>query len=336
LQVVQVSLFHPWGNFEQVAEAANCAEAMGFDGCLFGEHHGTPQNDRPQLLILLAGLAARTKRIRLGTSILLSPLYDPVQVAEAAAMVDVNSGGRLILGVGLGYQPSDFQHFGVPFKQRVSRFEEGIEVIRRAWTTERFSYAGKRYRYEDVGVYPKPLQQPHPPLWMAAWSTEGARRAGRLGDAYVTDPIQDLNATRAFGDAYRAAAADQGRAADVVIMRELLCAPTRSEAIDRYGEGLLGTYRYYWQNNAFNAEHEPLRTAVKDASELTFDLVARERAIYGSPADCLGQLEQWVKTLGASHVQLAIPYPFREMSQERQLAQVRFVGEELMGRLHAL
>src|SRR5687768_14628981 len=113
--MAEVSLFHPWGDFDQVVEASLAAEQAGFDGVLFGEHHGTPANDRPQLLILLAGLAARTTTIKLGTSILLSPLYDPVQVAESAAMVDVMSKGRLVLGLGLGYQPQDFSHFGIPF-----------------------------------------------------------------------------------------------------------------------------------------------------------------------------------------------------------------------------
>jgi probable F420-dependent oxidoreductase len=334
--MVAVSLFHPFGDFEQVVAASLCAEECGFEGVLFGEHHGSPGNDRPQLLILLAGLAARTTRIRLGTSILLSPLYDPVWVAEAAAQVDVMSKGRLILGLGLGYQPQDFQHFGVPFAQRVSRFEEGIQVIRRAWTEQPFSFTGKRFKYHDVSVYPRPVQQPHPPIWLAAWSLAGARRAGRLGDAYVTDPIQNLRATTAFADAYRASAADAGRPAEVVIMRELLCAPSRQEALDRYAEGLVATYRYYWQNKGFSAEFEHEVNAVTDRADLTFELLAKDRVIHGTPADCLGQLEHWVKTIGASHVQVSVPYAFRDLSQERQLETIGYVGKELVPALNRL
>jgi probable F420-dependent oxidoreductase len=334
--VTAISLFHPWGGFEDLSEAVLHAEAQGFDGCLFGEHHGSPANDRPQLLILLAALAARTKRIRLGTSILLSPLYDPVQVAESAAMVDQISRGRLILGLGLGYQRQDFQHFGIPFSHRVSRFEEGIEVIRRAWTEERLSFEGKRYRYQDISVHPRPYQQPHPPIWLAAWSIAGAERAGRLGDAYVTDPIQGLAATTAFARAYRDSAAAAGRASDVVIMRELLCAPTRQEAIDRYGEGLLGTYRYYWQNGGFNLDYEPHLARVTSAADLTFEMLARDRVIYGSPADCLGQLEHWVRTLGASHVQVTVPPALGNITPQAQLDTIRFLGSELVPGVHAL
>ena len=195
---MQVSLFGLSGDFESIAAQTLAAEEAGFDAVLFGEHHGAPMHRHPQLLILLAGLAARTSRIRLGTSIVLSGLYDPVHLAEMSAMVDQNSGGRLILGLGLGYQPQDFKHFAVPFNQRLSRFEESIEILRRAWTEERFSFAGRRFNYDNVAVYPKPLQSPHPPLWLAAWSEAGAVRAGRLGDAYVTDPIQSFAAGGVF------------------------------------------------------------------------------------------------------------------------------------------
>ena len=121
-----VSLFHPAGAFEELAEAVACAEAVSFHGCFFGEHHGAPGVDRPQLLVLLAALAARTRTIRLGTSILLGALHHPVHVAEAAAMVDRISGGRLVLGLGLGYQAQDFRQFGVPLPS-------ACRASRRAW-----------------------------------------------------------------------------------------------------------------------------------------------------------------------------------------------------------
>jgi probable F420-dependent oxidoreductase len=325
-----VSLFHPSGNFEELAEAVACAEAVGFHACFFGEHHGSPGIDRPQLLVLLAALAARTRTIRLGTSILLSALYNPVQVAETASMVDAISNGRLVLGLGLGYQPQDFRQFGVPFGERVSRFEEGIEVLRRAFTEERFSFAGKRYRFDDVAVYPRPLQRPHPPIWLAAWSIPGAERAGRLGDAYVTDPIQTLATLKRFASTYRASAAAAGRPAEVVLMRELLVAPTREEALDRYAEGLLAQYRYYFQNGAFIAEHEPWMKTLRDARELSWELVSRDRVIFGSPGECAEQLRDACKQLGADHVQVTIPHPRGGFDRAAQLVTIRLIGERVI------
>ena len=102
------------------------------------------------------------------------PSENPMQVAEGVLMVDVILNERLTLGLGLGYQPQDFREFGVPFRQRVSRFEEGIEVLRRAWSGECFSHRGKRSQLDDVAVFPRPIQSPHPPLWLAASPVERA------------------------------------------------------------------------------------------------------------------------------------------------------------------
>ena len=328
-----VSLFHPAGAFEELAEAVSCAETAGFHGCFFGEHHGSVGVDRPQLLILLAALAARTRSIRLGTSILLGALHHPVHVAEAAAMVDRISGGRLVLGLGLGYQAQDFRQFGVAFAERVSRFVESVEVLRLAWTQERFSYAGRRFRLEDVAVVPRPVQHPHPPIWLAAWSRAGAERAGQLGDAYVTDPIQNLAATRGLAEAYRASATAAGRPAEVVLMREMLVAESREEALDRYAGGLLAQYRYYFENGAFLREHEPWMDGVRSASELDWELVSRDRVIWGTPADCTEQLQHWCSELGASHVQVALPHPRGGWTRPDQLATIRMIGDRVIPKL---
>src|SRR3989442_14290707 len=156
---VRLGLFGLYGDFPAIVAAARQAEALGIDAVLFGEHHGAPQQRFPALLNLLAALAASTTSIRVGTSILLSALYNPVRLAEEAAQVDVISNGRLILGLGLGYQPADFQHFGVPFDQRRSRFEEGVEVIRRAWSERPFSFSGRRFQFATPPVYPVPRRQ---------------------------------------------------------------------------------------------------------------------------------------------------------------------------------
>lgn len=327
---MHVSLFAPRGDFEDISAAVTCAEDVGFDGALFGEHHGTRQNHFPQLLPLLAALAARTTRIKLGTSILLLPLHDPVHVAETAAMIDRISNGRLILGVGIGYQPIDFQQFGIPFSHRVSRFEEALEVIRRAWTEDELTFTGKRFHYSGVRVFPRPVQEPHPPIWLAAWTEAGARRAGRSGDAYVTDPIQNLDATAHFVDIYRGVAERRQRTPRVVLMREFLCAPSRSEAEDRYAEGLLATYRYYWRNGAFNAELEPWVNDITSPDQITFDQVATDRVIVGTPDDCVQQIETWARRTGAEHIQLAIP----GRAGAPQVEAIRYAGEHVVQRIH--
>ncbi|HEY8685079.1 MAG TPA: LLM class flavin-dependent oxidoreductase [Chloroflexota bacterium] len=236
---LRFGLYGIQGGFEELVAGAQRAEAVGFDSVLFGEHHGSKGFQHPALLNLLAGLAARTDTVRLGTSVLLSPLYNPVRIAEEAAQVDVMSKGRLILGLGMGYQPRDFTHFGVPFRNRVSLFEEGIEVIRRAWTERPFTFVGRRYAFASVSVFPAPVQRPHPPIWLAGMSMAGVGRAARLGDAWVTDPIQDRSSTLTMASCYLERRRALGADPCTVLMREILIGRTRAAALEEYGPGIV-------------------------------------------------------------------------------------------------
>src|SRR5437588_484285 len=127
---------------------------------------------------------------RIGTGIAILALYHPTRLAEDCAVVDIISKGRLILGVGQGYQEGDFAAFGLKVSDRVSLFEEGIEILRRAWTEEKVYFVGKRHTLQNIMVTPKPVQKPHPPIWVAALGDEPMKRAGRLGDALLADSFQ--------------------------------------------------------------------------------------------------------------------------------------------------
>jgi probable F420-dependent oxidoreductase len=316
---MRVAVYGVNGPLDEIVETALVAEELGFDGLLVGEHHQQPMLHFPSPLPLLAALAARTTRIRLGTSVLLLPLYHAVHVAEDVAEIDRVSGGRLDLGVGLGYQPIDFDTFGTPIKNRVSLLEEGVEVLRRFWTGERFSFEGKRYRLKDVLPHPQPVQPGGPPLWLAGWTPEGVRRAGRLGNGWVTDPIQPLPVIKQFAAEYRAAAQQAGRRPFISLMREVLIAPTSQEAVARYAQGLVRTYQYYWQNKAFNEDLEPWVKEINSPDEITFERVAKDRAIVGGPAEVAADILRWQQEIGADHLQIIIPAQGKELHEALKL-----------------
>jgi alkanesulfonate monooxygenase SsuD/methylene tetrahydromethanopterin reductase-like flavin-dependent oxidoreductase (luciferase family) len=185
---------------ELIAEAQQ-AERAGFDSFFLTEHHQEPSGYFPSPLPLAAALAARTSTIRLGTGIAILPLYHPTRLAEDCAVIDIISKGRLILGVGQGYQEGDFAAFGLKVSDRVSLFEESIEILRRAWTEDKVYFVGKRYTLRNVMVTPKPVQKPHPPIWVAALGDEPMKRAGRLGDALLADSFPAPGAPQAAGRA---------------------------------------------------------------------------------------------------------------------------------------
>jgi probable F420-dependent oxidoreductase len=230
---------------------AQQAEKYGFDSFFVTEHHQEPSGYLPSPLPLLAALAARTSTIRLGTGIAVLPLYHPVRMAEDCAVIDIISKGRLILGVGMGYQDVDFAAYGLRVSERVSLFEEGVEIIKRAWTEEKLSFVGKRYTLTNISVTPKPVQQPRPPIWVAAVGDEAMKRAGRVGDALLADSFQLPARLKRRVDLYRQTAASRGNRAQVVLFREGFVARTRDEAVCEYEAALLSTHRYYWRHGSY-------------------------------------------------------------------------------------
>jgi alkanesulfonate monooxygenase SsuD/methylene tetrahydromethanopterin reductase-like flavin-dependent oxidoreductase (luciferase family) len=170
------------------------AEKLGFAHMFMVEHHFTGQGQVSASLTLLSYLAAKTERIRLGTAVVVLPWHNPVLIAEQAATLDLLSGGRFDFGVGKGYRASEFSGFCIPPEEATERFDEAIEVIRKAWTSEdRFSHHGKRWHYENIVVEPAVAQRPHPPFWLAAGSEESIRRAAREGFNLLLDQLASVD-----------------------------------------------------------------------------------------------------------------------------------------------
>jgi alkanesulfonate monooxygenase SsuD/methylene tetrahydromethanopterin reductase-like flavin-dependent oxidoreductase (luciferase family) len=157
------------------------AEALGFDYFLIQEHFFTRDGYGPSVPVLLAVLAERTSRIRLGSNVYILPLRHPALLAQETAVLDHMSGGRLDVTVGLGHRRAEFETLGIDTKTRGARMDEALEVLTLAWTRRPFRYAGRFYEIEDLEVNPPPLQVPHPPLWVGATTPVAARRAGRHG-----------------------------------------------------------------------------------------------------------------------------------------------------------
>lgn len=171
--------------YHDVIELARLAETLGFDSVWVSEHHGSSDGYLPSLLPVLAALATATDRMLLGTGVLLVPFHHPLRLAEDAAVVDQISGGRVVLGLGLGWREEEFRMFGIPYNERLRRTIETVEILRRAWTGERFSHEGKIFRLDEVKVTPPPARDGGPPLYLGGHVETAVRRAGRLADGYI-------------------------------------------------------------------------------------------------------------------------------------------------------
>src|SRR5579862_5759512 len=183
---------------------ASIAEEAGFDTATVSHHHFMPGN-MADPLTLLAAVAVRTSTLRIGTGIFQLPIHNPVRVAEQVATIDQLSGGRISLGVGLGWWPLEYDVHGSVFTQRGARMEEALRILKLVWTEECTSFEGRFWTFPELTVYPRPVQQPHPPLWIAGVADAAVDRAARLGDAWLCGPVQSFAKAVSCLARYRAA-----------------------------------------------------------------------------------------------------------------------------------
>ena len=210
------------------------AEALGMHSTFLVEHHFTGIGQVSASLDLLAWVAAATKRLRIGTAVIVLPWHNPVLLAEQAATLDVMSGGRLDFGVGKGYRHSEFAGFCMDAGEAEARFEEALGVIRQAWTSdERFSHRGRFWRYDGIIVEPQPAQRPHPPVWIAAGQPASIAKVAALGANLLLDQFASTAQVGERLGLYRAAVEAQGRRFDpmqVAVARNFYVARDRAEA----------------------------------------------------------------------------------------------------------
>ena len=174
-------------------------DTTGYDAVWLAEHHFSGFSVCPSVHMMGTMAASRTKRLRIGTGVSLAPFYNPLRLAEEVALLDVLSGGRVNWGAGRGFERSEFKAFGIPGEESSARFHETVDIVLKAWRSEKLTYAGKFFDYDGVDVLPKPLQTPHPPVWMAASSTPAIDWAASQGFSILMDPHSsrvDLGAKR--------------------------------------------------------------------------------------------------------------------------------------------
>jgi probable F420-dependent oxidoreductase len=320
--------------FRETFELARIAEEAGFDTATIGHHHFLPGNMADPLTFLTA-VAARTETLRVGTGIFQLPIHNPVRVAEQVATIDQISGGRVSLGVGLGWWPLEYEVHGSTFRDRGARMEEALEILRLVWQGEETSYEGRFWSFPELTVHPRPVQQPNPPLWVAGVADVAIDRAARLGDAWLLGPVQSISKAASMVAVYRDACERHDVTPEWILRRYAWIAPTRAEVEDgvlpAYVDGLVE----HWRESTEDEEEKRLFERM-DAGEDVAREIADERLLWGSPEDVIGQIERYRARTGAEHVHAAFGAGLPGSGQasmgdfETQAAMIRLYGAEVI------
>jgi probable F420-dependent oxidoreductase len=311
---------------EALAEVER-AEALGFDSVWMEEHHGVPGHYWPSPLVVLGGFATRTSRLLLGTDVVVLPFYDPVRVAEDGAMLDVMSGGRFVLGVAIGYRPDEFALYRTALEGRGARFAEALGVIRALWTRERVDLPGPHYPLREARIEPRPVQQPHPPIWIGGWGDLALRRAARLADAWVPGPTAGLARLLDGRRRFEAELAAAGRVAprEWPLTRDTVIADTDEEARVLAERHLLVNYRDEYGGGVWQ---HPLIGAADATPVDRLDVLAADRFVVGGPARCRAQVRRFVEAFGADHLIFRLYFP--GMPHARVLRALELLAREVI------
>lgn len=288
------------------------SETLGFDSLWANEHHHDAYGGIiPSPPTMLAALSQRTKRVRLGTSIVVLPLHSPLEIAEQMAMVDLMSGGRVELGIGRGFVAFDYDRLGISRDDSQARMYEQLDVILKAWSGEPFSHHGKYYTFDTLQLWPRPEQRPHPPVWLSCSNTPASFEwAGSKGLSILTVAYRGVDFLVANNQLYRNAWKKAGHPADklrIATHYHCILSDSRAEARDiarrawqRYMDATTHTLDRLAADKAYRAD--PRRAQIDEDAKNIDKMADDLRIIAGTPDDAVTLLERAQDKMGFTQV----------------------------------
>ena len=313
---------------ESLAQIAWVDEhAPGIDSVWFTEHHGFADGYMASPMVIAGAVAARTCRLRIAQGIVLLPLYGhPLRLAEDSAAIDLLSGGRFELGVGMGYRQDEFDAFGMDLRTRKGRFDEGLDIIERAFTGERFSYEGRYYDALGAILTPPPVQRSIP-IWLGAATPVARRRIVERGHNLLISLLTDIHHTKAQFDDFRSS----GGTGRTALIRECWIGD-----VEEVLPHLHYTYReVYAPPHAMFAvkDADGRRRQITDAADPFYDGPEfwTDRFIIGDAATVAAEIARYRDELGIDELVLRLAHP--GVSHERQMRALRDLSEDVLPRL---
>ena len=289
---------------DNLCEQTRAAKEAGFGSVLVGQHFLSEPLQMIQAEPLIARLAAEADGLEFGIAVVLLAMQSPVIVAEYAASLDWITGGRYILGVGVGYRPEEFEGLGVPFEERASRFEEAVPLIRRLWLEDSVTHHGKYFTVGGLGASIRPKRPGGPPIWIGGDIPPAVRRAARLGSPWVAPPTMHFNDVAHRLAVYHAEMVeaevnhDQGQP----LIREVAIGKSRQAAMSTAKPPLLAKYESY----ASWGQH----SAIKGPSLADrFDAFCADRFIIGDEAEVFDEIQRYADSFGVDHFLVRLQWP---------------------------
>jgi alkanesulfonate monooxygenase SsuD/methylene tetrahydromethanopterin reductase-like flavin-dependent oxidoreductase (luciferase family) len=305
---------------ERTLEQAKVTVDSGYDAVWFGQHYISEGKNHFQPLPLLSRVAGFAGEADLGTSIFLLPLHNPIAVAENFATANTLFSGKLLFGVALGYKPEEFDSFGVDIDDRVGRFVEGIQLLRKLWTEENVTYSGNYFQVDDITIDPRPGDDFE--LWVGGNADKSVERAGRMGDGWIISARTTFEEAERLSSIYERAAERSDRPnAGIAMNREVFVADSTDEAVERVMPMMKDRAAQWLERGAQDTAEQ-----VDDLDEQVYDML--EERFVGSPEECIDRIANVHERAGVEH--LIAMYNWRQLPQQRVLDSITRFGDEVI------
>jgi alkanesulfonate monooxygenase SsuD/methylene tetrahydromethanopterin reductase-like flavin-dependent oxidoreductase (luciferase family) len=323
---------------DEVLEEFVYAEELGFDSVWLAEHHFSEYGILGNPLLFASLLAAKTKRIRIGTAVMILPFYNPVRLAEDAALVDLISEGRLDLGIGRGYQPKEFNGFKINPSESRGRFNESVDILKQAWTQDEVNYHGQYYDFEGISVHPKPVQKPHIPLRYAAVSTETYEIMGKAGNPIITSPnFTPVEIIKRNFDVYKKALTENGYNPNdykFPLAQQIHIAPSSEQAKmtavknskDYYN--LLASLLPGSEGEEVVDEYKFFKKVQKTTETISLNEIERNGGNFGSPQEAIERIKYLEEEVGIN--QYICWFNFGQLGHKETLKTMELFAKEVM------
>ncbi len=292
--------------YDRAMARIDVMESAGFDAVWLAEHHFTGYSVCPSVHMMGVHIANRTKRLRIGTAVSLPSLAHPLRVAEEVALLDVLSGGRANWGAGRGFDPSEHRVFGIQPEQSKAKFHEHFEAVLAAWTDGPTHFNGKFVSYADVEVLPKPIQQPHPPVWIGASSLEAMLWAAERGHSILMDPHSTHEEIAEKRRQYETVLGERGFSIDgreIPISRQVALAPTTNEARE------VALRACNWLLTAYDQGASKAPSVVGNARATLFGQTIEQYidgcVLWGTPQKVIDQIKRLEEAASMDYLMLA-------------------------------
>jgi alkanesulfonate monooxygenase SsuD/methylene tetrahydromethanopterin reductase-like flavin-dependent oxidoreductase (luciferase family) len=294
--------------YDRAMDRVAMMEDSEYDCIWLAEHHFTTYSVCPSVTLMGTHIAGRTKRLRIGTAVTLNAYYHPLRLAEELSMLDVFSQGRLNWGSGRGFDPTEYKLFNITPDDVYDKFRETVDVVEAAWKNERFSHHGKYYDYENVLVLPRPFQDPHPPVYLAASSLDSAKKAAKDGYTIMLDPHSTHGEIRYKRQHYQQEMEANGHVVgdrDIPIVRYVAIADTKAEAEEIARHSSSWTVGAYLNPNKSAATRAQIPGHERDLDRDPVDRYVKEIAIVGTASEVVDKLKELEVEIPMNYLMLA-------------------------------